>query len=461
MQIKSATLSHRGRKRSNNEDFVASFEPTDPVERARNGNLYIIADGVGGEAQGERASQYAAEKLLYEFYNRNDLEPGERLRQVITQINEEIYNFAEQSANISRMATTLVAVLVQGNVLTVANVGDSRAYLIRGGNAQQITRDHSLVGELVRNGEMTEAQAQASRMKNNLTRSLGGEAEVHADIFPTIPLQTGDKILLCTDGLTRYALSQDIARLTMEGTPEQIARRLVSYANQHGGVDNVSVILVDCIAGLAEEDSTEPFQKPQPVSWDTMQTKPLPLESTRKGSFKRAVALIPKKYIPYFILIAMALATIIIGGRCFLGPSHPATSPVPATQLQVPWIQEGMNSPRLTQTQELEASLTAAIQLTATETLTPTVTIDLIPTVSFQDCVYTVQEGDWLSTIELSTHGYTDAICSPESAANGCNIQEYPNRLIPGWEIIFHNVLPSVCLEEGGKVQTPTPPPNQ
>ena len=216
-RILSSSLSDLGRKRANNEDFIASFEPTDPAEQTASGSLYVVADGVGGAALGERASQYAAEKVLYEYYLHADIEVEERLIQIIEQVNDEIYSFADQSENITHMGTTLVAAAIRGDLLTVANVGDSRAYLIRAGEVTQITRDHNLVGELVNNGSMTEAEARTSKVKNRLTRALGSEEEIQVDIFSPIQLQPGDQVLLCSDGLTRYAQREDIANLTKVG----------------------------------------------------------------------------------------------------------------------------------------------------------------------------------------------------------------------------------------------------
>ena len=238
----SISLSDLGRRRHNNEDFAAYFEPTDAVELKESGSLYIVADGVGGAAKGERASQFAAQKVLYEYYQQPELDPGERLRNIIEHVNDDIHTYAEE--NSTRMATTIVAAVVRGGLLYLANVGDSRAYLIRAGEVKQLSRDHSLVGEMVAHGEMTEAEAMASKIKNRLTRSLGGDPEVHVEVYNPLPLKAGDKILLCSDGLTRYALREDIYKMTQEGTPEEIAKRLIQFANGRGGVDNISVVVV-------------------------------------------------------------------------------------------------------------------------------------------------------------------------------------------------------------------------
>jgi serine/threonine protein phosphatase PrpC len=281
-RILSSSLSHTGRKRANNEDFIASFEPTDPDEQEASGSLYVVADGVGGAALGERASRYAVEKLLYDYYQHADTEIGERLRRIIELVNEDIYSFACQSSEITRMGTTLVAAAIRGDLLTVANVGDSRAYLIRDGMATQITRDHNLIGDLVYNGSMTEAEALSANVKNHLTRALGSEEDIRVDIFPSIQLLPGDKLLLCTDGLTRYAQKEDIARLSQDGSTVGIAEGLVQFANELGGADNVSVIAVAFEPGLDEQPGARVQKTPMPVSWDDMETEPVVTVVRRK-----------------------------------------------------------------------------------------------------------------------------------------------------------------------------------
>jgi len=228
-------------------DAFALFEPTSLEELSASGSIYIVADGVGGTRRGERASQYASEKIRYEYYKYPEIEPGERLRRIMRQVGNEIYQHAHQGEQITSMATTAVVAVVRGNVLTVANVGDSRAYLIRGGRAQQITRDHII-------------------KKNQLSRSLGGESDVLVDVFEDILLRPGDKILLCSDGLSRYATDEDLARLIAEGTPKAIVDRLIDFANSQGGADNISVILIAVHEPEAES--------PTLIDWDEIMTQP-------------------------------------------------------------------------------------------------------------------------------------------------------------------------------------------
>jgi serine/threonine protein phosphatase PrpC len=281
-RVQAHALTDKGR-RPNNEDFVTSFEPTDPQERQKSGCIYIVADGVGGASVGERASQYAAEKVLYEYLQHPEIEPGKRLKQVISRVNREIYKYAKDKG--IRMATTMTAVVVLDSSFIAANVGDSRSYLIHRNEVSQITQDHNIVGEMVRDGQVTEAEALKNKAKNRLTRSIGGEDEVHVDIFGPIPLQAGDKIVLCSDGLTRYALKEDIANLTTSGSPEQITQNLVAFAKDRGrgGADNISVITV-AYEPFADLEAT--IQQPRPAvpeqPWEILETVS-PVETRRNN----------------------------------------------------------------------------------------------------------------------------------------------------------------------------------
>lgn len=220
-----------GKKRKSNQDFVSYFEPSSTEELQQSGCLYVVADGVGGAIRGEKASEYAVKALLHLYYLNQHLKPAERLAQIIPNIGNEIFMYAQQQGGNHKMATTMVVAVILGTRLTVANVGDSRAYLIRGGSATQITNDH-------RQGE------------NRLTRSVGGELNVKVDIFE-MDLQQGDRILLCSDGFHRYFNNREIADLAINGLPPAVAHRMIQESLNRGGADNISVILID-VGGLVE-----------------------------------------------------------------------------------------------------------------------------------------------------------------------------------------------------------------
>lgn len=238
-------VSDIGRVRKNNEDYTTFFVPLNKEDGKRNGSLFIVADGVGGASKGEIASKYAADSVLYEYYQESSLPPAERLKKAIQKANRDIHFHSQESGSFQRMATTIVAALVLNDQLIVASVGDSRLYLLRDGKITQVTRDHSIVEEMVRDGMMTVEEARNSKIKNRITRSVGGEAEVHVDVSQPCTLKIGDRLLLCTDGLTRYLDGDELAEKAKSGKPEQTSKELIKLANSRGGADNVSLILVD------------------------------------------------------------------------------------------------------------------------------------------------------------------------------------------------------------------------
>jgi serine/threonine protein phosphatase PrpC len=241
--VASSALTHTGQARPHNEDFVQFFEPNDAVELEHSGRLYIVADGVGGAQAGERASRYACEQVMYEYYYHPEVEPpGDRLSRAIRKAGNEIYEYAERRN--MRMASTIVAVVIRGTQLIVAHVGDSRCYLLRNGKAHQITTDHTEVEQLVKEGIISREDAEHATGKNRLSRSVGGETDVIVDVNTGWSLHPGDKVLLCSDGLTRYASLKDLESMTQNGQPEEITKRLIDYANDQGGSDNISVIMV-------------------------------------------------------------------------------------------------------------------------------------------------------------------------------------------------------------------------
>jgi len=463
--ILSFSLSDRGQSRRNNEDYVASFEPLDPQELRTSGCLYILADGVGGESKGERASKYAAEKVMYEYYQHPELEPGERLRRAMELVNKEIYNYTQQSEKFIRMATTMVAAVVRGNQLMVANVGDSRAYLIRAGDVSQITRDHSLAGELVASGAITQSEAQNSSVKNRLTRSIGGEPEVRVDVFPSMPLQTGDCILLCSDGLTRYAQREKIGELTSEGSPEEIAQRLIGYANQRGGADNVSVILVSIQPEIARERPVLQMpQRPLPPDWETMETEP------GSRSIQKQTATVTSR--GWMRWAALGVGLLFLAGITGYGILGWLSAPQISTSTPVASINSGqIDSPTpALSTETIQPSFTPTIPATGTPTFTdtplPSPTISVTPTLealttmdlsAHAGCKYTLQQGDSLSKVAenfgIGSNHYKEISCDPGSSTSGCNLSD-PAKIQSGWMVIIPNVLIKTCLAQKGIVIT-------
>jgi protein phosphatase len=259
-------LTHAGKKKPNNEDCVDWFEPRDPLERVHNGNLYLVADGVGGGSRGEKASQYAVQKVLFEYYQQDDDDLSGRLTRAIQSANTDIFAFSEESGT-ELMGTTLVAAAVRGAEAVIASVGDSRAYLMRGADAQQVTHDHSLIQKLIDNRELSPQDAQTHPRKNVILRSVGAEERVDVDVY-RLQLQPGDRLLLCSDGLHKYfPHSPELANLVNTGTPEQSVHQLVNLANERGGSDNISALIVayddgNAIERMWPERATEDITQP-------------------------------------------------------------------------------------------------------------------------------------------------------------------------------------------------------
>jgi len=240
MLLRAGVASDRGLVRQTNEDSFL----------VRTG-LYAVCDGMGGARGGEVASQMACQALL-------GLEPPEvdeeRLREAIAAANEAIVKRSLAEAHLAGMGTTLtVAVAGEGGFL-IGHVGDSRAYLLHDGKLQQLTADHSWVGEMLRRGEITEAEAAIHPHRSIITRALGTDTSVQPDLF-FVPFGPGDRLLLCSDGLSGMVSDEDIAELLgLPEDPQGVAEALVRAAVAAGGEDNVTVVVV---VGQEQEETTE------------------------------------------------------------------------------------------------------------------------------------------------------------------------------------------------------------
>ena len=255
MQIVSAGVSDVGRVRTNNEDSFRILEAM---------NLFILSDGMGGEAHGEVASALAVETIAAYCKEPQKEDPDATLvalptdhlsantkclREAVQQANLKIYQSAQKNQEQRGMGATVTAAWLEGSRLSIAHVGDSRAYLLRAGTLQQLTNDHSLVAEQVRRGILTPQQAEESEMQSVLLRALGANAEVAVDV-EEVEMMARDVLLLCSDGLTRMVTEPEIAG-TLQAAPDpaMAAQKLVDLANERGGMDNVTVI----VARLHEE----------------------------------------------------------------------------------------------------------------------------------------------------------------------------------------------------------------
>jgi protein phosphatase len=204
--------------------------------------LLAIADGMGGHASGEVASKMAIE-ILRESFKKGGEPLPERLSSGVKLANRAIYEAAQSQSQLNGMGTTLTALQLEGNRLSIAHVGDSRAYLIRGGVIEQITDDHTIVSEQVARGMMTREEAARSDMRNILSRALGIGPEVKVDV-EELTVSEDDKLVLCSDGLSELVSEDEILLEAQSSTRPDIAcDELINLANQRGGEDNITVIM--------------------------------------------------------------------------------------------------------------------------------------------------------------------------------------------------------------------------
>jgi protein phosphatase len=239
--MKAAAGTDPGRVRSSNEDSVFA----DPEA-----GILIVADGMGGHAAGEVASELAVRTISQVL--EEGLPPGAAdtqevirlLRQSIDQANLAIQARAAQDRALRGMGTTVAIVVSRGEQLCVGHVGDSRVYLIAAGQLQRLTQDHSLVSQMVRAGQITPEQARTHHLRNVITRSLGFDTSAQPDL-QVLRWAPGDCLVLCSDGLTNMLADEEIAGTVQEGTADLAATcgRLIALANERGGTDNVSVIV--------------------------------------------------------------------------------------------------------------------------------------------------------------------------------------------------------------------------
>ncbi len=232
-----AALSDKGRRARKNEDSI--------LAAALPGSAYLlaVADGVGGERAGEIASKTVTDTLRDALDGRPLSQPLDDLRSAIGAANVSVWQRSQADDRVRGMASTVVAALVAGGQAWLANVGDSRAYLIEGAAIRQITDDHSLVAERVREGDLTEEEAKQSRARHIITRSIGSDESVEVDVFGPIALPPGSRLLLCSDGLHDVVPEDEIASIVGTLSPEDATHELVRAANERGGPDNISVVV--------------------------------------------------------------------------------------------------------------------------------------------------------------------------------------------------------------------------
>ena len=233
-------FSDPGRKRPNNEDWLGTFRPEDPARLAEKGNLFLLADGMGGHQAGEMASRQAVDRVIRVYMEHQGRDVAAGLKRAVEAANAALYASSGKLQQGQNSGTTLVAGVIRRGSLWVANVGDSRAYLLRRGSLEQISQDHSwaAAGERAGLGEDWAG-------RHVLTRALGTRPQVEVDLFGPLPLEVGDRLILCSDGLTTPLSDAEICDIAGRYRPQKASEALVRAANERGGPDNVSVLVAE------------------------------------------------------------------------------------------------------------------------------------------------------------------------------------------------------------------------
>ncbi len=319
MRLVFAAATDVGRMRKNNEDSYLSSQP-----------VAAVADGMGGHSAGEVASAIAIEELAALGSRgpwENETAATDDLKQAILRANRRIRETAAGDRKLNGMGTTLVALLEDGDMVHVANVGDSRGYLLRQGELSQVTVDHSLVQELVDDGRLSPEDAERHPQRSVITRALGIDPEVEFDLF-TYKLQVGDRLLLCSDGLSDVVEPAQIRNVLLRvRNSHQAARKLVTVANEQGGPDNITVIVVDAV----DEATAQAMEEGGDTTGDLAvgsATGALPVvdgdgPGGRSGRAARAKdrSLARHRRLQRFLLagiVVLVVAALLVAGRSFL-----------------------------------------------------------------------------------------------------------------------------------------------
>jgi protein phosphatase len=299
VRLASGSFSHTGLVRGNNEDaFVDDNEHV----------LFAVADGMGGHRGGEVASRTAIEAL------RAAIASGRGVQGAITSANEAVIERARGNSELTGMGTTLTALVAAGGrQLLIGHVGDSRAYMIHEGVLRRITDDHSLVEELVREGRLTSEQADAHPQRHVVTRALGVDEDVEVDLY-TLDVTPGDRVVLCSDGLTTMVRERDVERIARsEPDPQRAAEQLVDAANAAGGEDNTSVVIVDVleIDPLSVFDAEEASVAPSPARVMAPAPEvPEPVVKEPRPSWGRRIGSALLLFVPLVLVLALAVGGV-------------------------------------------------------------------------------------------------------------------------------------------------------
>jgi protein phosphatase len=303
MKVKSGARSDIGQVRERNEDGYLEKEP-----------LFVVADGMGGHRGGEVASKVALDSLAKSKAAADD---PNALVENVREANRAVHEKAEKDPKLSGMGTTMTALLAGPGVVHLAHVGDSRAYLLRDGELRKLTEDHTVVQQLVQQGRLTPEEAEVHPHRSVLTRALGVDREVEVE-RKTEPVSDGDRLLLCSDGLTAMVPEEEIARILSDSSdPQKASEELVAAANEAGGYDNITVVVIDVVEAEADATATAIMDKPSAKAKVAPPKEP-PTRS--RGRFRRIVLWVA---IPLVVLGAAAFgARLWIDSQWFVGVSN-------------------------------------------------------------------------------------------------------------------------------------------
>ena len=239
--MKAYGMTDIGKKRVVNQDNI--YVSTRPVGNLP--NLFVVADGMGGHKAGDYASRYATDAVVESISANSETDIKKIITKAVEDANSLVFKKSAENEDFRGMGTTLVIAAISGDELTVANIGDSRLYLIEGSSIKQLTQDHSLVAEMVRMGQIDEQEARRRPDKNIITRAIGISEVIHADFFKS-KVKSKEYVLLCSDGLSNMLEDSEMLSAVTSSDPlEKKTSMLIDLANQKGGKDNISVIIIE------------------------------------------------------------------------------------------------------------------------------------------------------------------------------------------------------------------------
>jgi len=303
--VRSGVRTDIGRARERNEDAYLVRDP-----------LFAVADGMGGHRGGNVASQMALEAMRP--FDGSDADGASALVQDIRTANETVLARGEADRDLRGMGTTITAVLVQGERATIAHVGDSRAYRLRDGALEQLTVDHTLVHQLVEDGRITADQAGRHPQRSVLTRAIGVEPSVDVD-ESTIELRPGDRLLLCTDGLTGMLPDEAIREvLAAEADPQHASDRLVEAANAAGGDDNITVVVLDVLDAGPASEAAKPAGETRATASPRVET-PAPVRRPRRW---RRAAIVTAAVVVALLVAGWFGVHAYANGQWYVGTSN-------------------------------------------------------------------------------------------------------------------------------------------